>query len=400
MIVFLHRLAARPLCAAPHRLYFFTGLVHLLLGLLYWGGELTLQLAGQGGFGLTLPPRWLHGALMVFGVMPLFAFGFLMTAMPRWHGAAPLRGEQFRPPAVVMAAGWLIVWAGMALAVPALAACGLAVGAGGVLHGVRPLWAIARAPLPATAHARMACAALVAGALAQLVLAAGVWRFSASLVAAALQLGIWWCLAPLFLIVVHRMLPVFTRGGLGLPVPETPRWLLFFVPGACALHGLLAAAGWTELTWLVDLPVAVAGALWSWRGGLAASLRVRLLAMHHVALLWFPLAMLLLGGQSLLDLAGSTAGGLAPLHALTLGFFLSMALGMATRVSCGHSGRPVEASPLVWALFWVLQAGTVLRIAADLVPAGAGLALTLAALVAVVASFAGWARTHAAMLLR
>ena len=35
--------------------------------------------------------------------------------------------------------------------------------------------------------------------------------------------------------------------------------------------------------------------------------------------------------------------GQAPLHALTLGFFASMLLGMAARVTMGHSGRPVAA---------------------------------------------------------
>ena len=397
---FSRDLASLPLCAAPHRLYFSAGLVQLLLGLLYWGSELALQLAGKGGFGSALPPRWLHGTLMVFGSMPFFAFGFLMTAMPRWHGAPALTAAQFRPPAAIMAIGWLVVWGGMLSSSPVLLVLGLVVAAAGLVIGVRPLWAIARAPLPATAHARMACAALLAGASAQLLLAAGLWQLSAERVTAALQLGIWWCLAPLFLVVVHRMLPVFTRGGLGLAVPETPRWVLYGVPGACVLHGLLVIAGLPGLTWVVDLPAAAAGFYWSWRGGLAASLNVRLLAMHHVALLWFPLAMLLLGTQSFAASAGYHWGGLGPLHAVTLGFFLSMVLGMATRVSRGHSGRPVEASPLVWAMFWTLQVATALRVTADLLPIGAAGVLTLAAALAVIVPFAGWAKVHFPMLLR
>lgn len=396
----LRLLASHAVCSAPHRLYFSVGLIQLLLGLLYWGGQLALQLAGQGGLGLALPPRWLHGTLMVFGSMPFFAFGFLMTAMPRWHGAPPLAPAQFQRPAAIMVAGWLLVWVGMLSGLSGLLAFGLGLGAAGAAAGVRPLWAIARAPLPVTAHARMACFALVAGAATQLLLASGVWQMSAERVSAALQLGIWWCLAPLFLIVVHRMLPVFTRGGLGVPVPETARWLLYLVPGACVLHGLLAATGQPQLTWLADLPAAAASLYWCWRGRLAASLRVRLLAMHHLALLWFPLTMLLFGAQSLAALAGYTWGGLGPLHALTLGFFLSMVLGMATRVSRGHGGRPVEASPMVWGLFWLLQAATGLRVIADLMPIGAAAALTLLALVAAAISFAGWARAHLTMLVR
>ena len=41
-------------------------------------------------------------------------------------------------------------------------------------------------------------------------------------------------------------------------------------------------------------------------------------------------------------------------------------LAMVTRVSAAHSGRPQVADNLVWTLFWLLQAATVLRIAATL----------------------------------
>lgn len=394
------RLPAWPLLSAPHRLYFFAGLMQLLLALHYWAIELVARLAGAGGIDVGLPPRWAHGMLMMFGTMPVFAFGFLMTAMPRWHGAAPLTPSQFRAPAALLAAGWAIVWLGLFGEGPALMASGLLLAAGGVLRGAMSLWRIARAPLPATRHARLVCAALVAIVLAQVVLAAGLLRGEAEWIHAALQLGIWWGIAPLFLVVVHRMLPVFTRGGLGMVLPETPYRLLVLVLLACAAHGLLVAAGAARWTWLVDLPAAAAALIWCWRGGLRASFAVRLLAMHHLAFGWFGVALLLHGVQSLADLAGVTWGGLAPLHALTIGFFMSMVFGMATRVSRGHSGRPVEAVPLVWWLFWVLQAATVVRVLADLLPAGAAAPLMLVAVIGALAPFMGWARSHLAMLLR
>ena len=52
------------------------------------------------------------------------------------------------------------------------------------------------------------------------------------------------------------------------------------------------------------------------------------------------------------------------MHAVTIGGLGSLMLAMVTRVSCGHSGRPLVADNLVWALFWLLQATALLRIAA------------------------------------
>lgn len=52
----------------------------------------------------------------------------------------------------------------------------------------------------------------------------------------------------------------------------------------------------------------------------------------------------------------------APLHAPTLGFFASMLLGMAARVTMGQSGRPLTADfEMRWA-FWLMQAVASLRV--------------------------------------
>ncbi|MHB8848684.1 MAG: NnrS family protein, partial [Burkholderiales bacterium] len=59
---------------------------------------------------------------------------------------------------------------------------------------------------------------------------------------------------------------------------------------------------------------------------------------------------------------------LAPLHALTIGFFSSMALGMVTRVTLGHSGRQLVLDRLSWFLFLGIQAAAIVRVLADIAP--------------------------------
>jgi uncharacterized protein involved in response to NO len=72
--------------------------------------------------------------------------------------------------------------------------------------------------------------------------------------------------------------------------------------------------------------------------------------------------------------------GLAPLHALAMGFLGGLLFAMATRVICGHGGIALVADGFVWGLFWLLQAAALLRLAASVWPSVAAIASSAAAL--------------------
>ena len=121
--------------------------------------------------------------------------------------------------------------------------------------------------------------------------------------------------------------------------------------------------------------------------------------MLHIAFAWAALAFALFT----LDSLAATFGhpwllGLAPLHALGMGFFGAMLIGMASRVSLGHSGYKLEADTATWRLFGLVQAAAVTRMLADWLPAGVWL-IDLAA-VLWLAAFAGWAWKYAPMTWR
>jgi uncharacterized protein involved in response to NO len=98
---------------------------------------------------------------------------------------------------------------------------------------------------------------------------------------------------------------------------------------------------------------------------------------------------LLLEGLSVgLQALGQAGLGLAPLHALTVGYLGCTLVAMATRVASGHSGRPLAVDGPAWAFYLLLQATAVLRLAA----VWDGRLLLLAAL--------GWAVVAAAWALR
>jgi uncharacterized protein involved in response to NO len=87
----------------------------------------------------------------------------------------------------------------------------------------------------------------------------------------------------------------------------------------------------------------------------------------YVAFAWLPVAMLL---QTLRDLGFVLTGewllGRAPIHALGIGYFGGMLLAMVTRVTMGHSGRPLRMDLPVLACFTAVQLAAVARVLSEL----------------------------------
>lgn len=371
------------LCA-PHRPLFLAGATQGMLAMLWWAGDLAARY-GQlfAASAWPLPPAWLHAVLMSYGFFPFFVFGFVMTAGPRWQGAAPVGTAAYVVPFTLMGAGWAGFYAALwhsALLVPALSLV-----LAGWCAGLPALLRVARTPSKEQTHIVAVVAGLTSGALllaAFLGFAAGgpIW-----LAQVAVKGGVWFFLLPVFTALCHRMLPFFSSAVIPKYRVVRPPWVLHLLLAAYAGHGVLEVAGLPQWTWLADLPAALA-AMWltfAWQP--RACLTVRLLAVLHVSFAWLGASLALFAAHSLMMLAGIGSLGLAPLHALTLGFFASAVIGMVTRVTLGHSGRLLGADNAVWAVFWGMQGVALLRVAGEFV---AGLSV-LAALGWLVA-FGAW----------
>ena len=163
-------------------------------------------------------------------------------------------------------------------------------------------------------------------------------------------------------IVGGRVIPMFTRNAVPHSnVRATPRlnWvlLLFSILGACAylLHGV------------VPSPVSPA-----WVLMLVAVLHLIRLAhwggwhCRHEALLWsLHLSYLALGlGVFFFGLAhtGYWFGQSEALHLITVGAMGFMILSMISRVSLGHSGRPLHASNVMAIAFGLMAAAACVRV--------------------------------------
>jgi uncharacterized protein involved in response to NO len=399
----------RCLLDAPHRLGFFCAALMLALSALWWSAVLLGRAAGYSPAWALTPPA-AHALLMTLGYTPLFITGFLFTAGPKWLDQPAVPARSLLAPLLVMLLGWCAVLAGLHLSAD-LAAAGMALVAGG---WSALCWHFARlvrtSRMPDRVHAGVVALACVVGALTMWVAAGALASGSLVILRAATQVALWGFVATVFAAVSHRMIPFFSASALPRLDAWRPMWMLWLMVSVLWFEalGALAALVWgplgAPLCWTqvaIELPAGVVLLWLASRWGAVRSLKIRMLAMLHGGFVWLGLALTLAAvSHALMALsAGVHSLGLAPTHALTMGYLGATLLAMATRVSSGHSGRSLAVDNIAWALYWLLQAAVLLRIVAALWPA-LGTLFTLLAVLAWTASTVAWALRYGNWFVR
>ena len=397
------------LATAPHRLAFFAGGVALAATGLWWALMLALRHAGLSMPWAVVPPV-AHGLLMAVAFNPLFMIGFLFTAGPRWLGLPDVPGRSLVRAVLAYGAAMAVLLLGVHLHA-GLAAAGL-LGAAAVW--ARLLWRFGRlvraSRVPDTLHARAIVATSAVGAVAMGAAALALAAGRVDIARATTAVLLWGFVAPVFAIVSHRMLPFFTTSALPLHRAWRPDALLQWMLAALgttaiglaaeAMLGVLPA--WAQASLLaVQAPTAVLMLWLALRWGLVQSFAVRLLAMLHAGFVWLGITFALLAVARAMALWQLGAGslGLAPLHALTVGFLGATLLAMITRVAAGHSGRPLVADGPALLLYGAVQLAAVARVLSALWP-DAPMALLLVAAFAWAAAAVGWALRYGSWMGR
>lgn len=339
----------------------------------------------------AIPAAWAHGFLMIYGFFPFFIFGFLMTVYPSWMNGTKVPPRRYVPAFLLLACGVLLFYPGLLAGKGLLIAALVLMLAGWGIAFYALLDVLITARHPDKLHPRITSAALGMGWLG--LLAYLLWLVTGNALFAlfSLKAGVWFLLLPIFFTVCHRMIPFFSSRVLDNYKIVRPTGALGVMLVCAYGHGMLEILSWNAWLWLFDLPLLAQAMYLSWHWQLRRSFEVRLLAVLHVGFAWASVALALYTVQSLALLAGVSMLGFAPLHALTIGLFGSMVLGMASRVTLGHSGEELEADGATWALFWGFQLAALARIGGDLPLAGAAAGhFYLCAAAVWLACFAPW----------
>lgn len=377
--------------SAPHRVFFFAGAIQGVLAMAWWLFDLTARYTGLFTYtAWSIPAIWAHAFLMLYGFFPFFIFGFLMTAAPNWVNGRKISRSHYIPASMMMIAGVVAFYPALTIG-RWLAAVAVALHLiGWMIGGVALLGEVANSSSDDKRHAYIVVGNLWVGWVGAGAYLLWLLSGSPSWLHFAVTGGIWLFLLPIFVSVSHRMIPFFSSTVLPNYEPRRPYWPLFALLGGMVLHAMLDLSNAPRLLWLVDLPMMAVALYLSVLWKFDRSFKVRLLAMLHVGFAWLWIALALYAAQSFFQFVGwGHILGLAPLHALTIGYFTSMVLAMVTRVTLGHSGRLLSADKTVWRLFLGFQFTVLFRILGDLPFAYATNLYFLAALIWLVC-FAIW----------
>lgn len=357
----------RILAAAPHRLMFFIGATNVLLAMAWWALwliDLRWQLFGFES--PAIPAGWLHATIMQYQVLPSFIFGFLLTVFPRWTNQPALEKSAYVPVGIGLFAGQALTLLGISAGMSLLKA-GAVLTIMGWTFGLALLVRVIVQDGGKTWHATSCAFALAFGLLGLVMYALFLFHSDARVMFVSMKLGGLALLLPVFFTVCHRMVPFFTSCVVKPYRIVRPMWALGLFWALAITHLWLELRHAYAWLWLIDVPMMCLGTalLWTWlpRGQRTPPL----LDVLFVGFAWFPIAFALYTVQSIwLTVTGEFVLGRGPAHALFIGFFGSLLVAMVTRVTQGHSGRPLVLGRVAAFAFIVVQLVAITRIVAEI----------------------------------
>ena len=355
--------------AAAHRPLFLAGILNFALLIIWWTAALfDIYIWPIGMASGDVPGSLQHAPVMLFLMVPSFFFGFLLTVFPRWIGYPDLGRRQYVPIGCAFIIASILAWSALIGGDALLLAIALSVAGFG---WIAALWHMAvllkaerRDRKGPTWHGWSAFAALCFG-LAGLGFSV---RFLVTLDGQAYlianSLGTFGFLLPVFFTVAHRMIPFFAGNVVQDYVAWRPYWVLALLWILLIAHLLFQFSGQNSLQFVsaFALSALTAVMLWRWWPRNKAPGLFMVLIWGFA---WAPIGFALIGADSFAEFAGFGLGlGRAPIHALYIGMAGSLVIAMVTRVTLGHSGRPLAMNRTAWLAFWGIQLSAIARIIA------------------------------------
>lgn len=354
-----HKHSISPLLAHPFRPFFLVAGIYALIVMLGWIGFLFWGLPISAGWA---PMQW-HSHEMLYGFATAAIAGFMLTAMTNWTGARPLQGYKLLALVLLWLVGRLAMWFGGWLPDWLVAVLDLA---------FLPILGIyvARVLIAHNNRRNFILVAVLALLFAgNLMMQIGWITKNMGLLYLGQQHGIN-IVTLLMVIIAGRIIPAFSANWLRLhgdnpQAVKTFRSLEIFSTGSVAA---LLVADWLPLSIQVKGVLALLAAtanglrLVGWAGW--KTTREPLLWILHLAYLWIVIALLLRGAAAFTPLLSSSLWQ----HALSVGGMATLILGVMTRVTMGHTGRPLKLLRFALLAYIAIILATVLRL---LVAAGA-----------------------------
>ncbi|WP_428413630.1 NnrS family protein [Pararhizobium sp.] len=337
------------------RPFFLGGGSWAVVAMVLWIAALMFGWPIGGDYGAA---HW-HAHEMLFGFTPAILAGFLLTAVPNWTGRLPVSG----PPLMVLVA----IWAAGRLAMLSPALIGATTAAAVDALFLPSLLLICAREVVA---GRKWSDLKVVGGLAALSFANILFHYAVigevhSGVANRLAVSAY---VMLITIIGGRIIPSFTRNWLNklgykkFPVPHNRFDVIAIIVGLVALCAWVMCPEHPATAVLATIAGLLhAIRLTRWRGW--TTWPEKLLVILHLAYAFvaFGLFGIALGALGMID-------ELSVLHLLSVGAIASMMIAVMSRVTRGHTGRVLTASPMTSVSYAAILLAAVLRPLANVLP--------------------------------
>lgn len=298
---------------------------------------------------------WWHAHEMLFGFGAAFVGGFLLTAVASWTGVTALRGG----PLLILVGVWLL---GRLLTAFGGGLAGGIVITADLLYLTLLTMAMAYPIIKARQWRNLVFLPM----LLTLTLLNGIshWAVAAGKTALAMQslhaAILWFVLIIAFL--GGRVIPAFTANSSGYNKAQPLRWLEVTSLSTIILTLIIGLTGFASIpSWLLFVIASIGtlangGRFLRWGGG--HCLGTPLLWSLHLSYLFIPLGFVALALYSV----GLMTNLSAALHSFTVGAMGGMIIAMISRITLGHTGRPLELPRLITLAYIAVLLAAVLRV--------------------------------------
>lgn len=344
-------LAITPLLRLAFRPLFLAGTLFSIIAIAWWAYFWVYpnDWSPYGG------PVWWHGHEMLFGFGAAIVVGFLLTAVQSWTGVIGIRGKPLAALVLMWLSGRLLLAFGSAL----------------------PVWLIAAADVSYLLFASIA--------MAYPVIKVKQWRnlmFVPMLfIMASLNVVSHWAViteqpqlaiqslhatimlfALIISIVGGRVIAAFTANTTGCERTQPVQWLETVSIVSIMFMLIIAFYGFANvplvLLFIFSSVAALSNGGRFLRWGFQYSWSDPLLWSLHLAYAFIPLGFIALALHS----AGLMDNVSAALHSFTVGAIGGMILAMISRVTLGHTGRPLNLHKLVPLAYVFILSAAIIRI--------------------------------------
>lgn len=321
-----------------------------------WMGLWTgFVLTGTPVYETIRPVLW-HGHEMLFGFAMAVIAGFLLTAMQNWTGLKPVTPGQL--------ALLVFLWLAGRLAF--------------AFSGTVPLWLLSLLDLlflPALL-VFVARTLIKAGNrrnyvfigmlpvfwILNLLLHLEIHQYVFGIAYKTLDTTIF-LIVTLLVFMGGRVIPFFTANRLPQAAPRQWPWLNWAATlMTLALIPVYLLTGREDalIPWLIVAAILNAARLFAWKPW--HTWHEPMLWILHLGYAWIPVGLLVLAVQ----LYGNAFPWSAGVHALMAGAMSTLIIGMITRVTLGHTGRPLVAPVPAVLAFYCITLAAIVRVITDL----------------------------------